>query len=207
MKKDTKKNIIDNSITAIFILLRDILNSPGNYITNEKIKDALKTQGSLCSLDFKFSAENLEYHINPMSLNTLKKTLDENNPTKNFSHLNKLRLQAKNSISNYNTTPSKTRSRTKAGLDTYNSELEAEIHSLHRINMVLLQALANNIKDFNTIERTPNAGLRQNRIQKAIGRTVQTLSLNPTPFDDISLINSRKHLQLVVSNDEEQKNN
>lgn len=202
MKNATKKNITNNSIAATFILLRDILNSPSNYITNEIIKEALKTQGSLCSLELSFSVGNLEYHIKPMSLNTLKKNLDENNPTNNFSLLNKLRQQAKNTITNYSAAPSKTRPRTKAGLDTYNSELKEEIHSLHRINMVLLQALANNIKDFTTIERTPNTGLRQSRIQKAISRTLKILSLNPAPFDDVSNIN-RNHLQLVVNNNEE----
>jgi hypothetical protein len=63
--------------------------------------------------------------------------------------------------------------------------------------MVLIQALEVNRRDLITIADTANTGLRQKRIKDAINRIIKILGLNPAPFDDVTILSMKKHLQLV----------
>jgi hypothetical protein len=197
MRKLSKRELIQQSITSIFTLLTEIRNQPEAYIENNVITKALRSQSGLCNLDISFSSDGQTYSIRPLSLNTLKQKLATSNSFENFDHFNRLRLLANDSLANHRPKPSKEKKRTKLGLQDTVEKLKNSIEVLHSVNMVLLQALATNMKDLKTIKDTPNTGLRQKRIDDAMQRMTLILTLNPAPFDDVSLPISRKHLRLV----------
>lgn len=202
MSKLPKRELIDQSIANIFTLLTDIGCSPGCYVDNEQILNSLKSQGNLCALDLDFAVQDKPFAIRPMSLNTLKKRLSNNYPDRNFQHLDKLRLQAQLAIKKFSenlTAPKKT---TRYALEDQIEELKVSVATLHAINMVLIQALEVNRRDLITILDTVNTGLRQKRINDAINRIVKILGLNPPPFDDVTILSMRNHLQLVPNEKE-----
>ncbi|MCY1298443.1 hypothetical protein D9M70_479330 [compost metagenome] len=197
-----KRELIDQSIGNIFKLLSDIACSPGSYVENKQVFNALKSQGSLCALDLDFTIQNKKFAIRPISLNTLKKRLSDNYSDKNFQHLDKLRVQAQAAIRKFSeelTTPKK---RTRSALEDQIEELKTSVATLHAVNMVLIQALEVNRRDLITISDTPSTGLRQKRINDAINRIIKILSLNPAPFDDVTILSMKKHLQSVPNEKE-----
>ncbi|WP_028627169.1 hypothetical protein [Metapseudomonas resinovorans] len=197
-----KRELIDQSIGNIFKLLTDILCSPGSYVDNEQILYALKSQGRLCALNLEFAVQDKQFAIRPISLNTLKKRLSDNYSDRNFQQLDKLRLQAQMAIRKYSeelTAPQKT---ARSALEDQVEELKASVATLHAVNMVLIQALEVNRRDLITIFDTANTGLRQKRVNDAINRIVRILGMNPPPFDDVTLLSTKKHLQLVPNEQE-----
>ncbi|WP_161897918.1 hypothetical protein [Pseudomonas yangonensis] len=192
-----KRELIDQSISNIFKLLVDIGQSPGDYTDNEKVLNALKSQGGLCSLDIEFFIQDESFTIHPISLNTLKKRLADNEPNKDFQHLEKLRAHAQNAISKLSKELTPPNKRTRSALEDQVEELKASISTLQAVNMVLIQALEINRKDLITISDTTNTGLRQKRINDAINRIIKILGLNPAPFDDVTVLSMKNHLQLV----------
>ncbi|MDH4559701.1 hypothetical protein DM872_14010 [Pseudomonas taiwanensis] len=192
-----KRELIDQSIGNIFKLLSDIAYSPGSYVENKQVFNALKSQGNLCALDLDFTVQDEQLAIRPISLNTLKKRLSDNSSDINFQHLDKLRVQAQAAIRKFSedlTTPKK---KTRSALEDQIEELKKSVATLHAVNMVLIQALEVNRRDLITISDTPSTGLRQKRINDAINRIIKILNLNPAPFDDITILSMKKHLQSV----------
>jgi hypothetical protein len=198
-----KQEMIEQSITGIFALLSEIIRSPEKFIENDSINTRLKSQGSLCSSEYKFSIEDKEFSIHPVSLNTLKKRLLHESLDRNFNYLDRLRVAAKEALIKKEETSS-ARRRTKSGIEEYNQELHCKIEDLHRTNMVLLQTIHHNLKDFNTISNTGEKQLRNTKIREAIERSLKILSLNAPPFNDISLLSNR-HLHLVVNKNDTSK--
>lgn len=198
MKKKPKQKIIDVSINSIFLLLLDACRFPTAYSNNLKFIAALKSQGSLCSLDMEFSVDGVCYSILPLSLNTLKNKTKNNTYEKSLPFLDKLRRQAKKAILE-TSAPSATTftKRSKSALEDKIQKQKDSIDQLHAINLVLTQALAINRRDLLTIANTNNNGLRQKRINDAIDRIIKILSLNPEPFNDVAILSMKTHLELV----------
>ncbi|WP_448090811.1 hypothetical protein [Pseudomonas azerbaijanoccidentalis] len=193
----SKREVIDHSIESIFCLLIDIEYSPGTYAKNKQVLDALKSQGSLCSLEMRFSIRDEHFVIRPISLNTLKKRLTGLEVDRNFQHLDKLRVNAQEAIRKFNEELATPKKRTRSALEIQVEELKASISSLQAVNMVLIQALEINRRDLITIADTTNMGLRQKRVNDAINRIIKILGLNPAPFDDVAILSTKKHLKLV----------
>lgn len=197
-----KRELINQSIENIFKLLTDIVCSPRSYVDNEQILNALKSQGSLCALDLDFSILDKQFAIRPISLNTLKKRISDNYSDRNFQHLDKLRVQAQVAIRKLSKELSTPKKRSRTALEDQIKELKTSVTTLYAVNMVLVQALEVNRKDLITISDTVNTGLRQKRINDAINRIIKILGLNPAPFDDVTILSMKKHLQLVPNEKE-----
>lgn len=193
----SKRDQIDQSIENIFKLLIEVGSSPGNYVEAKHIVTALKSQGSLCSLDIEFSIGNEQLIIRPISLNTLKNRLSENGLDRDFNHLDKLRIHALDATRRITEELAAPKKRTRTALKDQVELLKSSIATLHAVNMVLVQALEINRRDLITISDTTSNGLRQKRISDAINRIIKILGLNPAPFDDVSVLSLKKKLQLV----------
>ncbi|HGA2317390.1 MULTISPECIES: hypothetical protein [Pseudomonas putida group] len=193
-----KRTLINQSIDAMFELLSDICQRPRHYEHNEQVIAALQSQGGLCNLDIDFSINDKQFSIRPLSLNTLKKRLSENGAERDLSYLDRLRSHAMAGLAKLQENPVKVQDkRSLSGLADKVEELEAEVASLQAANMVLIQALDVNRRDLISILDTTLEGLRQKRIKDAVNRIIRILSLNPTPFNDVSLLSTKSHLQLV----------
>ena len=193
----SKRELIDRSIDGIFALLYEITRTPASYIGNERIIEALKSQGNLCTLDLESEIQGKPLRIQPISLNTLKKRLSGNGPDQDFVLLDKLRGHAQQAILGVNAKQAVPKKRSVSALEDKIAELEASISSLHAVNMVLVQALEINRRDLISLLGITNTGLRQSKTQKAIDRIVKILSINPAPFDDVTILSMPKHLQGV----------
>lgn len=198
MKNLTKRELIDQSIDNMFSLLSEIGCHPSNFVAYENVVRALSSQGGLCALNIDFQIESNQYSIQPMSLNTLKKRLLNNGPDRDFEYLDRLRVHALMAITRHNAPPIiAPKKRTKSFLESRMSESESSLSRLHAVNMVLIQVLEVNRRDLLTISQTTNTEIRQKRINDAINRIIKILSLNPAPYDDLTLISKQTHLQLV----------
>lgn len=197
MSTISKRQLIDQTIENIFKLLIEVGSYPGKYVDMEIILIALKSQGSLCSLDIEFTIGNEQLIIRPISLNTLKKRLTEKVFDRDFHHLDKLRILALDATRRFGKALAPPKKRTLSVLQDQVEKLKGSIATLHAVNMVLVQALEINRRDLITIADTPGTGLRQKRINDAINRVIKILGLNPAPFDDVTVLSMKKHLQLV----------
>lgn len=193
----SKRELIDQSIENIFRLLIEVASFPENYVNAGHIVTALKSQGSLCSLNVQLTIDNEQLTIRPLSLNTLKKRLAKNGLDKDFEHLDKLRVHTLDVIKNFGEDLSTPNKRTRSALEDQLEKLKDSIATLHAVNMVLVQALEVNRRDLITISDTSSTGLRQKRINDAINRIIKILGLNPAPFDDITVLSMKNHLELV----------
>lgn len=192
-----KRELIDQSIENIFRLLIEVASFPENYVNAGHIVTALKSQGRLCSLNFEFYIGEERLTIRPLSLNTLKKRLAKNGLDRDFEHLNKLRMHTLEVIKKFGEKLSTPNKRTRTALENQLEELKSSITTLHAVNMVLVQALEINRRDLITISDTSSTGLRQKRINDAINRIIKILGLNPAPFDDVTVLFKKNHLELV----------
>jgi hypothetical protein len=192
-----KRELIDQSIDNIFRLLIEVASFPGNYVNAAHIVTALKSQGGLCSLNVEFTIGDEQIAIRPLSLNTLKKRLAKDGIDRDFEHLNKLRMHTLEVIENFGEKLSTPNKRTRSALEDQLDELKGSIATLHAVNMVLVQALEVNRRDLITISDTSSTGLRQKRINDAINRIIKILGLNPAPFDDVTVLSMKKHLEIV----------
>jgi len=197
MKQDKIRDSIENR----FLLLADIIKHPKKYIDNEVLTTALITQGNYCKLKATITTDTLNIILQPLSLNTLKKWLSDKGPGEDFEHFNKLRLRALQSI---NAQPDNSienaqapTNRSRAALEDKIEKLKSTISELHAANMILIQALDVNRRDLITISRTSGNGDRQQRIEKSINRIIKILSLNPAPYDDVSLLTIKPTLKVV----------
>lgn len=197
----TKQEKVRSSIENRFILLRKIVSTPEEFKQHDHLFTALATQGNLCKLNITITADPEQLVITPISLNTLKKWLSKNNTGDNFEHLDKLRLRALqelNKPANNNQEQESTfKNRTRSSLEFETKNLKSKISELHAVNMVLIQALEVNRRDLLSISRTVSDSDRQQRIEKSINRIIKILSINPAPFDDISLLSMKPSLQVV----------
>ncbi|MGX1173977.1 hypothetical protein [Pseudomonas sp. R151218B TE3479] len=193
----SKRELIDRSIEGIFALLYEIARTPASYVGNEQILEALKSQGNLCTLDMESEIQGKPLRIQPISLNTLKKRLSDNGPDRDFALLDKLRVHAQQAILGVNDKQAEPKKRSLKGLEDQIADLEASVASLHAVNMVLVQALEVNRRDLISLLSMTNVGLRQSKTQKAIDRIIKILSINPAPFDDVTILSMQKHLQVV----------
>ena len=193
----TKRELIDQSIESIFRLLHDIGRAPSTYAENKQVLHSLRSQGNLCSLDIEFSIRDEHLSIRPISLNTLKKRLVDNDADRSFEHLDKLRARAQTAIQKFGEEIHAPNKRSRSALEDKVEELKASVSSLQAVNMVLVQALEVNRRDLITIADTANTGLRQRRINDAINRVIKILGLNPAPFDDLECLSMKTHWQLV----------
>jgi len=195
----SKRELIERSIEAMFALLKEVQANPASYLEDTVILKALKSQGGVCKLDYAFTSGGRDYHIKPLSLNTVKQKLDSSITVEDFHYLNKQRSLANEAVTKFTHKPSKERARTKAGLEDTVQELKDYIDTLHATTDVLLQALWINRRDFKTIRDTQSLGLRQQRIDAALQRMSLILSLNPEPFNGVGNPVDRKHLRVVTN--------
>ncbi|SDT09075.1 hypothetical protein [Pseudomonas prosekii] len=72
-KPRSEIQVYNQSIKARQVLLEGVLADVKKYFSNEVVTSALKNQGALASLSYKFDLAGQHYAIDSTSLNTLKK--------------------------------------------------------------------------------------------------------------------------------------
>lgn len=166
------------SVIALRDLLRRVCQSPGDYLNDEILRLALKSQGALA----KYSHEELS--IIPTSINTLKRVSAEYIDG-GFEILDDLRKSALERLEDTEQKSKKSDKRTRAGLAQRVCELESGQTVLEKINYSLIQCLSDAVSDIRSIADIENMEVRQMRSREAIKKIVAIIAINPPPFDYI----------------------
>ncbi|MCM8857388.1 MAG: hypothetical protein LC539_16970 [Candidatus Thiodiazotropha sp.] len=173
------------SVLALRDLLRTIISKPQNYSDEESLLLSLKSQGRSAGLEFTFKDGNGDRHIFPISLNTQKSYADKF-LTSGYDGLNKLRQGAVDSILAYKARKDKPNKRTKEGLKLAVSDLEDDILSQRKINMILLQGLSSAMSSITSVRDAHNKDTRIKRAEDGLNKLRAIISLNPPDFDKLN---------------------
>ena len=198
-KPRSEIQVHNQSIKARQVLLEDVLADVKKYVSNEVVTSALKNQGALASLSYKFDLAGQQYAIAPTSLNTLKKKSDELLGHHGFAGLERLRGVAKDAIAAYAERGNKPTKKTKHGLEQINSELECTVVALRRANFRLLQGLSTAISGIKETRDGSSEAVRNKSASEAVNALLAIVSLNESPFDVIPSHENIQSLKVVRS--------
>ncbi|AMT86389.1 MULTISPECIES: hypothetical protein [Pseudomonas] len=196
-KPRSEIQVHNESIKARQVLLEDVLSDIKKYALNEIVIAALKNQGALASLSYKFDLAGQQYAIDSTSLNTLKKKSDELLGHHGFAGLERLRGVAKDAVAAYAGKDSKPTKKTKYGLEQINSELECAVVALRRSNFRLLQGLSAAISGIKETRDGSSEAVRNKSASEAINALLAIVSLNESPFDVIPSHENIQSLKVV----------
>jgi len=196
-KPRSEIQVHNESIKARQVLLEDVLSDIKKYALNEIVIAALKNQGALASLSYKFDLAGQQYAIDSTSLNTLKKKSDELIGHHGFAGLERLRGVAKDAVAAYAGKDSKPTKKTKYGLEQINSELECAVVALRRSNFRLLQGLSAAISGIKETRDGSSEAVRNKSASEAINALLAIVSLNESPFDVIPSHENIQSLKVV----------
>lgn len=196
-KPRSEIQVHNDSIKARQVLLEDVLADIKKYVLNEVVIAALKNQGALASLSYKFNLAGQHYIIDSTSLNTLKKKSDELLGHHGFAGLERLRGVAKDAIAAYAGRDNKPTKKTKHGLEQINSELECTVVALRRSNFRLLQGLSAAISGIKDTRDGSSEAVRNKCASEAVNALLAIVSLNESPFDVIPSNENIQSLKVV----------
>lgn len=187
------KRVIQNqaSTHAARQILRSIVSAPAQFIEDENLKKALKSQGGLAKLEYETQIDGKTIRKLPMSLNTLKTYTDEIFD-EGFEGLNHLRLRAIEALDEYIHRSIRPNSQSRAGLKSKIKELEEELEKHRSVNFILLQAVSSAMDTIKNMQKAPDDQLREKRAKDGLDKIRAIASLNPHPFDRTSSVVSIK---------------
>lgn len=180
-----KSQQIAESILARISLLEHILATPKEFVNDEVIRKALKSQGGLSNLNYTFGTNDLFFKIYPISITTLKAKVSTVSEGLTWETFDALRVQALDVIEyaarKANDSPKQTKLGMKEALET----LETELENQREINFRLIHALTRAVGEIESIQSTTKADLRAKRARDAIEIINKILGLNDYPFNNI----------------------
>ncbi|OCX20915.1 hypothetical protein BBI09_05825 [Stutzerimonas xanthomarina] len=174
------------SLKAAHTLLILICKQPQRFNKDIELRSALKTQGSLASINRSFDLETGEsLTILPMSLNTLKTYANEN-LSGGFDSLNDLRIKAIEALENSDRRENHANKRTKSGLHRKVEQLELELEMQRQTNVILLRALSESMHQFTSIRDASDDKIRGKRTQDALQTLRAIVSMGMPPFNTVT---------------------
>jgi len=171
-----KRNIV--SVKALAELLRRVIQNPGEFVNEQTLCRALKSQGALA----KYSSDVAS--ILPTSINTLKRLADENLEG-GWTVLDGQRRNALDAVSAHEEALRQGNKATKSALKNRLDEREKQLGNLRQVNYGLLKALGRMCIDISQVGALENALDRQKLVEESIARLKGSLALNLPPFDKV----------------------
>lgn len=188
------------SVKALQTLLVQIIQRPQQFSKDADIRSALKSQGSLASVNLSVEVEQGEsLQTFPMSLNTLKTHANEN-LVGGFKALNELRLKAINALEFAEKREQLANKRTKSGLAKKVAQLEFELEIQRQTNVILLRALSEAMHQFTSIRDASDDNIRAKRTQDALQVLRAIASMNKPPFNLIPTLSEGPAPSVEVAN-------
>ncbi|SDT33955.1 hypothetical protein [Pseudomonas oryzae] len=188
------------SVKALQALLVQIIQRPQQFSKDADIRSALKSQGSLASVNLSVEVEQGEsLQTFPMSLNTLKTHANEN-LAGGFKALNELRLKAIDALEFAEKREQLANKRTKSGLAKKVAQLEFELEIQRQTNVILLRALSEAMHQFTSIRDASDDNIRAKRTQDALQVLRAIASMNKPPFNLIPTLSEGPAPSVEVAN-------
>jgi hypothetical protein len=164
------------SVEALVELLRAVVQSPGSFVEDTKLRAALQSQGSLA----KFSDKSR--HVIGTSINTLKRRSDKS-VDGGWSAVDRLRRSAIAAIQGFEVRQRNSTKSTKVGLKQLVQECERKIEQLRVANFGLLCALQRLLSDIREVSSLSEAGARAKLCEESVARLRISVASNNPPFD------------------------
>lgn len=164
---------IERSIKSIIALrnfLIDVCEKPESFVSDNSLRDALKSQGGLAKYT------DSELGISSTSINTLKRLCAEV-INGGFKALDDLRKGALERIEEHEHREKASNKRTRTGLVKRVNELEKDILLLKQTNYLLAQALYEVISDIKSVANVEDEAARGRRSQEAIRKLLALMSI------------------------------
>ncbi|KXS54189.1 MAG: hypothetical protein AWU57_1435 [Marinobacter sp. T13-3] len=184
MNSDKRVNKNEAATLATRTFLNLIIKSPGSFVDNSEIRKAIKSQGGLAKLEYKFQIDDTSICKISMSLNTLKSYSDRLFE-EGFEGLNYLRLKALNTLDEHVQRSVQPNSQSKAGLKFKIEQLQDELEKHRSANFVLLQAITSAMGTIKSMQDATSDSIRDKRAKEGLARLRAIASLNPPPFDKV----------------------
>lgn len=178
------KRVTRNQVStlAAMEILQAVCRSPDQYIENEKLLKAIKSQGGLAKLKYEGRIDDESISKNPMSLNTLKAYADDLFE-EGFEGLNHVRLKAIEALDEYIYRSIQPNSQSRAGLKAKIQDLEDELEKHRSANFILLQAINSAMDTIRNMQKETDDSMREEKANRGLKRIRAIASLNPDPFD------------------------
>ncbi|MGE8154190.1 hypothetical protein ACQKP5_23485 [Pseudomonas vancouverensis] len=184
-EKHSKSEKTAMAVKILQDLLILIAKRPEQFSSDTNLRLALKSQGSLASLDISYTNnEAVNVNTTPMSLNTLK-TYADNALNGGFKVLNVLRIKALDAFQISDKRHIQINKRTKSGLIRKVEQLEIELEMHRRTNYILLQALSSTVNQLVSVRDAPDEKIRAKRTLDSLNIVRAIMSLNSPPFNEI----------------------
>jgi len=168
---------------ALQFLLILIIKSPRQFVNDQQLKMAIRSQNGFAKLDREFTIEGGAIQkTHPTSLNTLKKNANDKLPG-GFKGLDVLRRKSLEALELDEKRENRGNKRSKSGLSFKVSILEQELEMHRHANLLLLHALQEALGQFNSIRDATDAALRTKRAADARETLVAITSLVIPPFN------------------------
>ena len=186
-----KKKLGTNNLIK---LLKSVTNSPDDYIKDNELLLALKSQSGLAGY------ENKQIKKEKVSLNTLKNRADAYIDG-GFKVLDNYRTSAFQSMQYKKDKSGESNRRTRVGLSKRVNELEEEVLEMQKICFCLIQGVTEATDEIEALVTQDNRSVRERRAKQAVTKLKSLLTINPEPFnspvrnDNIVEIGKRAHKQ------------
>jgi hypothetical protein len=176
MKIDKRIKRNQEIVNHLHQLLIDICTNPELFSTDFYV-EALKSQGGLSKINDK------ERDIEPTSINTLKRisaSLFENG----FDELDRIRIMAHESLTNFMQEGKSSNKITKTGLNKRVDELEIQLEQLQKAHLLSINILMEDMKTFKNILNNNSLDSIKHLSKEAISK-LQSLSILSPLFLEI----------------------
>ncbi|WP_110946406.1 hypothetical protein [Pseudomonas bohemica] len=173
-----------NSVYALRDLLGAIAENPQRFSGDQDLLKALKSQGALAKLQYRFEYAGVMANKEAMSTNTLKTYAEKLLPG-GFQVLDELRLNAITALASTLEQGKPSNKRTKYGLLQRTEEHEEQIAQMERINFALLQGLMSAMQALRNLETAQNLSSAQVEAKEVIRVLNSIVGMNPPPFGEL----------------------
>lgn len=178
MPIDKRVQKSSKSVIELRELLREVCQSPKEYINDTDFRKALKSQGALS----KYS--NNDHTIIGTSINTVIRAANEFLDG-GFEALDNLRKTALHRIEDAEQKEKSPTKRTRAGLAQLVTELEGQVQVLEKVNFALIQCISDIATDLRSIAHIENKEAREHRANDALRKLTAMMAINHPPFDKL----------------------
>lgn len=173
-----------NSVYVLRDLLCAIAATPQKFSDDEDILKAVKSQGALAKLQYRFEYAGVMATKDSMSINTLKTYAAKLLPG-GFQGLDELRLNAITALASIHEQGTPSNKRTRYGLLQRTEEHEEQIAQMEKTNFALLQGLISAMQALRNVEIAPNLSSAQVEAKEMIRALNSIVSMNPSPFNEL----------------------
>ncbi|WP_426234784.1 hypothetical protein [Pseudomonas sp. TWP3-2] len=180
-----KAQQIETSIASLIILFEKIITAPKDYVNDQTIRNALKSQGGIAKLHLTSGSGATLMSISPMSLTTLKSKISTVSDGQTFESFDRMRIQALDALDHASLIKDEPKKQTKIGIRRELEQMKIQLEQHRETNFRLLQALSRALAAIESVRNITDFDLRAKRARDESDTIAKILTLNEYPFNKV----------------------